>query len=315
MPYNLYTKPYQTPADLVFYMRAKGLTVNDELKAINFLESVNYYRFKIYLWPFLDQSLDSYHQGASFEKGVELYRFDEGLRNLLFLCISRIEIKLRSKLDQVVSSHTKNPFWYLDDSLIMRQKLFSMKGLRSRLASSFQDSKDEFSVHFKENYVNDTNSSFKQLPPFWVITELATFGNIQTIYQSLDKSQFQGPQNTNKLNTLAHEFGARNFAELNNWIKAIRDVRNRCAHHSRGWNANCRQPSSIVNMLSSQHMPQNTNKIYIICVLLKVIDDNLSLYLNLKDKLLQLYAKYPEAAVRAYSAGFPLDWEQDPVWS
>ncbi|OCH47001.1 Abi family protein [Aliivibrio fischeri] len=314
MPYRLYDKAYQSPQDLVLYMQAKGLTVGNVQNAETFLENVNYYRFKVYLWSFLDATQSSYVANSSFEEGVELYRFDEELRSFIFSIICRIEIKLRSKLDQVVASHANNPFWYLDNALFIPSKIYSMDGVRASLSSYFQQSKDDFSNHFKGNYYNDTNDHFKQLPPFWVVTELATFGQIRTIYSSIEKSQFQGGQNTNKLNSLAHEFGARNFVELNNWITAIRDVRNRCAHHSRVWNANHRQARGILNQLDSQYAPTNSNKIYLFCVLLKIIDDKLDMNFDVKGNLQRLFVKYPTASVKAHSAGFPQNWHLDGVW-
>lgn len=315
MPYRLYDKAYQSPSDLVLYMQAKGLTVTNEPAAEQFLENVNYYRFKVYLWPFLDAAQTGYVQPSNFEQGIELYRFDEELRNFLLSVICRIEIKLRSKLDQVVASHSGNPFWYLDNALFQDRAEYQMNGIRASLASSFANSQDAFSTHFKSHYYNDTCCNFKQLPPFWVITELMTFGQLRTVYSSLDKACFQGPQNTNKLDTLAHEFGARNIRELNSWIIAIRDVRNRCAHSSRVWNANHRQASGVLNTLDPNYQPSNANKIYLFCVLLKKMDDALSMGFEITAKLLGLFQAYPTAQVKAHSAGFPTNWQLDSVWS
>lgn len=315
MTYRVYNKTYQSPEDLVFHMKAKGLTVCDEQRAKEFLENVNYYRFKIYLWPFLDSTQSSYVINSTFEDGVELYRFDEELRNFIFTMICRIEIKLRSKLDQVVASHSNNPFWYLEDTLFMQNKIYSMDGVRASLASSFQQSKDDFSKHFKNNYYNDVNVNFKQLPPFWVVAELATFGQIRNVYSALEKSYFQGAKNTNKLNTLAHDFGAQNYKQLNNWITAIRDVRNRCAHHSRVWNANHRQANGVLNKLDPNYLPTNDNKIYLFCVLLKLMNDKLDMGFDIKGALQRLFQKYPTAQLKSHSAGFPCDWYLDVIWA
>lgn len=296
-------------------MQGKGLTVSNEQNAESFLENVGYFRFKIYLWSFFDSTQSSYETGSTFEQGIELYRFDEALRNFLFSVICRVEIKLRSKLDQVITAHTNNPFWYLDDNLFIPSKLYSIDGIRANLASSFQQSKDSFSEHFKKHYFNASNVHFKQLPPFWVISELATFGQIKTLYSSLNKALFQGVQNKNKLNTLAHDFGAKNFKELNSWIIAIRDVRNRCAHHARVWNANHRQASGIVNKLGIEFRPENANKIYLFCILLNLINDQLGMGFRVKETLQNLFLTYPTAQIKASSAGFPPDWISDPFWN
>ncbi|TXJ05114.1 MAG: Abi family protein [Acinetobacter sp.] len=312
MTYVLYNKPYKTPADLIVHMQNKGLQINNIPDAEKLLSFINYYRFKIYLFPFLDHSTSRYHQGTVLENGIQLYRFDDELRGVLFSVIGRIEIKLRTRLDQVVTSHTNNPFWYLKDTLFMKSNLSQMNSFRSSLAAAFQQSKAEFCAHYKKYYFNDTNSNFKQLPPFWTLAELTTFGNVKTLYSSLDKSQFQGGQNSNKLNSLAHEFGATNLAQLNNWINLIRDVRNRCAHHSRVWNCNYPEPKNISPLLSIPAAHQN--RLYLFVAMLHKIDKTLALSIDVKDPLLQLFNKYPAANNLKHSMGFPNSWETDQFW-
>lgn len=113
MTYFLYNKPYKTSADLLQHLRAKGLQITNMAEAEQYLNNISYYRFKAYLIPFHSPQRHYYQIGACFEQGVELYRFDDELRDLLFSIIGRLEIKLRSKLDRVITSHTHNPFWYL----------------------------------------------------------------------------------------------------------------------------------------------------------------------------------------------------------
>lgn len=165
MSYSLYSKPFKPPADLVKDLQAKGLRIKDVNKAERILADINYYRFKIYLVPLQNSGSKIFKPNAVFEDAVQLYRFDDELRDLLFSAIGRIEIKLRSKLDQVVCSHTQNPFWYLDRGLF-GTGFYNVESTLSKLASDFQRSKDDYSVHFKSRYFNDQHDGFKQLPPF-----------------------------------------------------------------------------------------------------------------------------------------------------
>ncbi len=314
MSYSLYQKPYVSPTDLIGHMQSKGLIINDLSKAIDFLQNINYYRFKIYLTPFWEHTNTQYKQGSSFENGVELYRFDDHLRNILFSIIGRLEIKLRSRLDQIVTEKTSNPFWYLDNQLFTTNKIGQINGLRTQLATSFQNSRDEFSLHFQKNYFNNTNHAFKQLPPFWVIAELTTFGNILALYKAIDKNKFKGPGNTNHLDSLSHEFGAKNLKELNNWLDLVRDVRNRCAHHSRVWNCNYREPSRVSTLLSGQLQPAHANRLYLFVALLHIMDKKLNLGIDIKNPITILLNQYPIARSKISSAGFPQAWETDPFW-
>ncbi len=314
MSYQLYDKPYKTPSDLVTHLMNKGLAIADRPSAEALLGRVSYYRFKIYLLPFLDSNTGQYAQGSTIQDGIDLYRFDDALRDMLFSIIGRLEIKLRSRLDHVVTAHTQNPFWYLDDNLFSNTSAIGRA--REQFASSFQDSKTEFSIHYKKRcYYNDTNPNFKQLPPFWVIAELATFGNIQAIYGALNKPSFNGAHNSNTLDSLSHEFGAKNLKELNNWMNLIRDVRNRCAHHSRVWNCNYREPSTIRNLLSHQYLPAHQNRLYFFIALLHHVSKTLQIDFNLKQDILDLFIKHPASNAKKNSAGFPDFWENDPFWN
>lgn len=209
------------------------------------------------------------------------------------------------------TSHTNNPFWYLDDSNFR----LNIDGFRTRLASSFQRSKDEFSKHYKNNYFNDVNPNFKQLPPFWIAAELTTFGDIRALYNSVNKTAFVEMHNSNKLDTLAREFGANNLGQLNNWIDLIRDVRNRCAHHSRVWNCNYREPKGVLNKLSASHKPAHQNRIYLFAALLHIMDKHLQLNIDIKKPIQDLFVKYPAAQIKSISAGFPIHWSSDAFWT
>lgn len=310
MAYIEYQKPYLDPAGLIPFLQAKGLEIPDPYNAQKTLENINYFRFKIYLWPFFDEINSCYQAGSTFENGLEIYRFDEELRNFLFAIVGRIEIKLRTRIDQVVTEHTGNPFWYLDDSLFQG----NINSVRSALAAQFQGSKIPFAIHFKSTYYNKTNADFKQLPPFWTISELATFGNIKMIYESLKKSLFGAAPN-NKLDLLSKEFGARNLKTLNNWITLIRDVRNVCAHHNRAWNGNYREPTDICNLFSPAHQPSHSNRIYHFLGLMQVMNKSLDLNVEIRAFLLDLTLRYPSVTGKLNSAGFPADWEKDPFWT
>jgi abortive infection bacteriophage resistance protein len=130
MIYSTYIKPYKTPSDLIVKLKSQNLTVNDESKALKVLSSVNYFRFKIYLRPLLDINTKHYLPNATFENAFELYSFDEELKNILFKLISNIEINLRTKLDQYVTSFTNSPFWYLEDQYFTNHEEMSFEDLK-----------------------------------------------------------------------------------------------------------------------------------------------------------------------------------------
>ena len=306
MNYSIYTKLYQSPSDLLVKLKAQNLIIEDESETLKILSSVNYFRFKIYLRPFLNTVTKKYLSNTTFENAFELYSFDEDLKNILFKLISKIEINLRTKLDQYITSFTDNPFWYLDDQYF--SNTYKIQNTRVSLRNEFLRSKDDFILHFKENYINNISNDFKEMPPFWNISELSTFGNILSIFDTLNKSSFSLPKNNNVLDNLSQAFGAKNLKELNSWLKLIRDVRNRVAHHSRVWNCNYREPNGIRQLLDIDTQPSQSNKIYLFFIVLEIMKQNEILDISIQQEFKKLLNRYPTVNSYLNSMGIPEGW-------
>lgn len=309
MKYTPYLKPFQTPEQIANKLISDGLIIDDINFAINILSKINYFRFKIYLRPFLNLETKKFKPNTTFEKAYAIYCFDEELRNLLFMQISQIEIILRTILDQEISKFTNNPFWYLDNDLF--DNYIKIDSIRTTLRNEFQRSKDQYALHYKNKYYNQEHNDFKDMPPFWIISELATFGNILSITNNLKKSLFKQEYNHNILDSLSKKFGAKNLKELNSWLHLIRDVRNRVAHHSRVWNCNYREPSGIKSKLDDEYQPTKSNKIYLLFVILDILYKNDILIDDIKLSICKLIDKYPTIVEYLASMGIPKKWIED----
>jgi len=309
---RVYDKPYMNSQELIRYLMGKGLNVSDVSLAESVLRRINYYRFKIYLKPLYDCVSDRYRSGAEFTHGLALYSFDHDLRKYLFSAIARLEVKLRSRLDQVVSEHSNNPFWYLDDSLFRDQNQQSIDKVRANINYQFNSSNDDFVNHFRTKYLNTVNRQYEHLPPFWIAAELTTFGDIPKLYESLDKTKFSTGPRSNKLDELAKEFGASNLTVLNGWLKSLREVRNRCAHHSRIWNSNYREPRDVTRMIRIP--PSRTNRIYHVLVMIHIMSKSIGLEICMRRELEELIQKYPIFTSHHRTTGMPIYWETDPIW-
>lgn len=314
--YIPYTKPYQTPQQLVATLQSKNLIVQNVQDAEEVLSHINYYKFKIYLHPFLDPSdPKKYIPITKFEDALELYRFDDKLRDILFSIIGRLEIKLKTKLDKAISSFTNDIFWYLDPQYYKFNRLKEVINLLNKLNNTFISSKEVYAVHYKAHYYNNFSNNYKALPPFWIISELMTLGDVTRFYELLDIQKFNIPRpRSNKLEQLANEFGATSVSSLVSWVLAIRDIRNRCAHHSRLWNTIIREPGEIVLKLT--HSSTFTNRIYLSLVMMHIMINELNITgIDLKQSLLDLEIEFPIFKALNSSAGFPPNWDTDPIWN
>jgi len=315
MPYAIYDKPFKNESDLILFLKEKGLLFHDEAKAKKILRDINYYRFKIYLYPFIDEITKNFSLETYFEDALELYRFDDELRDYLFMIIGRIEIKLRSKLNHYITEYSENPFWYLESKYFQREQQHFF--ILNKISNTFLNSNEEFIKHYREKYVNQTNDDFKHLPPFWMICEIVTFGEVRNIYLQLNKNEFS-TDTINVLDDLSNNFGAYNLRELNQWINYLKIIRNRCAHHSRVWNANYFAPRNIYsarrNFGRLTIEPLNPNRIYSFFAILHIIIKNLELDIDIKNILCDLEIKYPIFDRFKSSAGFPDTWNTDSFW-
>ena len=76
-----FQKPYTNAHDLVGLLQSRGLTINDPVKAENYLEFIGYYRLSAYMYPLLQMPKEQhrYKPNTSFEQVMMLYRFDKKL--------------------------------------------------------------------------------------------------------------------------------------------------------------------------------------------------------------------------------------------
>lgn len=93
-------KPFKTYAEQVKHLRsAHGLIITDEERAISFLSKINYYRLSAYGISLREPgNKERYKPGTTFEDLASLYNFDTGLRAILFLPITEMEIQFRTKV-------------------------------------------------------------------------------------------------------------------------------------------------------------------------------------------------------------------------
>ncbi|MGJ0636555.1 Abi family protein [Xenorhabdus bovienii] len=319
MAYIPYNKPYKKPSDLVSDLKSKNLSFHDENKAEKLLSNISYYHFKIYLHPLIDknsQNIKNYKDGSYFETGVELYRFDEELRALMFKVIARLEVKFRSHLDHKMSIISNNSFWYLDNNWFFNSNNDPRKinQVRDKISIDFNRESELYARNFRSKYYNEIHDNYKSLPPFFIASEIISLGQLYKIYDSIDFSKVTKlPSPSNKaLHDLSNDFGASKFKTLVNWIMCIRNMRNRCAHHSRLWNAKLAAVHDINSILDK--LPIHNNRPYGTIAVIAHMINKLEIDFNLFNELKELFDKYSSAKIHINDAGFPSDWDADPFW-
>lgn len=297
-PMETFQKQYHTPPELVRLLQQRGLDVSELVKAEDYIRHIGYYRLSAYFYPFLENPKNEHRfkPGASFEKVMQLYRFDRKLRLLLFNEIEKIEIAIRQAIVNTVCEATHDPFWITNPVYFAKQERFTyMMGLINK---EYEKSNEDFIKHFKVKYKND-------YPPAWELIEILPLGVVTRIYENLRDYKIQ--------KKIARDFYL-NAPVLQSWLTLITLTRNACCHHSRVWNK-----MNTITTLSMKRMQRNwlleqpnQQKVYYNLCLIKYFIDVINPANNLKQKLTCLLHQYPTVDIKAM--GFTDGWEYEPLW-
>ena len=249
-----------------------------------------------------DKVAHTFKPNSRFEDVIALYNFDRELRLLFFDVIERIEIALRSKMIYHLS-HEHGPWWFQNTELFINSREL-IKTL-AYVEEEMDRSKDIFIKEHYKRYKTDL-----RFPPAWKTLEITSFGGLSKLYGNLKPS-------VKSKDIIAAEFKTVNHTFLPSWLLSIAQIRNVCAHHGRLWNKNLpgrphllpKPPSPwLVNVpsVNEHHM------LYIHACCMKYLLDVVSPGHHYKQRLAELFVKYPNVDLKAL--GFPIDWEAEPLW-
>ena len=95
-------KNWKTFREQLELLKSRGLRVENEKRALDYLERIGYYRLSGYAYPLRQKEAnnptrysDTFPPDVSFEHILQLYIFDKKLRLLALDALERIEVALR----------------------------------------------------------------------------------------------------------------------------------------------------------------------------------------------------------------------------
>lgn len=294
IPFTKVALTYEAQLQL---LRDRGLSIDDEPKALFLLEKISYYRLSGYWFPLLANKKDHFFKpGATFETAFKLYCFDKELRKLFISELEKIEVAIRAKMIYVLS-HEYGPFWFQDPALF-RDPVSHARTL-SKIGDEYSRSDEEFIVAFKDKYSNP-------LPPSWMILEITSFGTLSMLYKYLK------PGRSKRI--IAHYFGLSDRV-FETWLHSIVYLRNVCAHHTRLWNrAMSIRPQFPITPLKTwiNNASIPNNKTYFMLSMIKYLLVTVNPGNTFTSKITNLLEKYPNIDILAM--GFPSDWKDEDLW-
>lgn len=221
-------------------LKGKGIIIDDPM-ALEFLESVNYYRFSAYLLPFKNKS-----ENLSFSRIRRIYEFDCKLRALIFPVIENIEVNLRARISYIFSGKYGAEGHLDEDNFSKRH---DHDAFRLHLARCVKENRTSLVVtHHEKKYDGHY--------PFWVIIEFFSLGMLSYFYSDLLRDDKK---------TIAKALGCKSDDKLESWLRCLTDLRNRCAHYSRlyYWNF------TSIPLLYREDKVENQRSLYAYLIMLE----------------------------------------------
>ena len=235
---------------------------------------------------------------SMFENVIALYNFDRDLRTLIFSVIQNIEIALRTKVIQIVSS-IYGAFWFVDESLFTNTTIFL--NCITHIKDELKRSKEDFLIEHFTKYDNPP------YPPAWKTLEVSSFGTLSKLYCNLSDNNLK--------KQIAREFGLPQHLYLESWIKSLSVLRNCIAHHARIWNRKYPWKPQLPKRLQNPWIQSKTisqEKIYAQVCCMAYLMDAIHPENDFKRKLKDLLTSYSIVDVAAM--GFPKLWYNEPLW-
>lgn len=199
---------------------SKKLIINNEEYAKEILTDIGYFSLiGGYKSSFVNLTTRKYDIPTKFEDIVDLYRFDEKLRELTFAYLNKIEQKVQQLIsDSFCSSYGENQNNYLNSNYYSTnpkytEQINKLINILDKIANNNTD--HEYLIHHRKAYGN---------VPLWVTTHAMTFGQISNMYMFLNQRE------RTKVSKVYPNVSEKT---LEQYLSALTLFRNTCAHEER----------------------------------------------------------------------------------
>lgn len=286
-------KEFKTIEEQIDILRSRGLKIEDEKRAEDFLLCNNYYRISGYSLTL--RKNDVFSPTATFQNIMDIYNFDRELRNLLLKFLEIVEVKFKS-IFAYEFSKIYGAAGYLDEQNFIDSEKYK------KVLKKVEEQRDARLPH--EAYLKHFIIDLQDNVPLWAIVDVLTISDISQLY-AISKKDVR--------DAVADDFcltGNKRASVLGEFMHSMTIIRNLCAHDSRLFNRLFERKPSLNKREKKLLIVKNGGEL-----------DNAHLYgfvlimrrlLNqeefgcLANQITQLCKKYPFVRMDYY--GFRSDW-------
>ncbi len=308
-------KPWKSLQEQLALLRSRGLQVDNEAAALNYLARIGYYRLSGYWYPLreIDRAAsvrrqspvrtDRFVADSHFKDVVRLYVFDKKLRLLALDALERIEMALRVDVAYLLGE--KEPCAHENPNCLhgnFAKRVIGKGPNKGKTEHQLWLDKYNSLLHRarREPFVQHHNSKYSSHLPVWVAIEVWDFGLLSRLFDGMkydDKNQ------------IAQKYGLDEGKTLAQWLRSLNFIRNVSAHHSRLWNINMLELSSLPQAWPKMKNTRSFMYFAMMAQLLGVICPNSSW----SQRLVKLLYDFPisrNGVLALEDFGVCNDWEQ-----
>lgn len=293
-----FSKPAQTPEQLLSKLRAHGLVVpaDDESKALAYLRYVGAYRLKGYWFHLLNPATKTFPEGWTFQELADRCELDRELRAATIEAIDRLEVAIRSVMANYLSLK-HSPHWFLNPGVFKPTRSWGFGQLVRKIEDEVRRADGKrFVAHYFERHDQP------YLPPSWSISECVSFGFWSRTYAVLN--------DPNDKKAICKRFGVDQADVFQSWIHTLTVVRNIAAHH--GQFLRVKLGVSPANYKAAGITFGDQKSFFAAATVIHYMLMQTSLPQRWKNDLQGIFARYP--SVDPEELGFPANWDTSTGW-
>lgn len=288
-------KGFKTIDEQLDILRSRGLIIDDETKAKDFLLRNNYYRISGYSLTL--RKNDTFSKSATFQNIVDIYRFDHELRHILLQYLEVIEVQMKAVYSYEFTK-VHGPTGYLNEAF------FTNKAKHKEIIDKAEQQKNQRLPHeaYLKHFIMDLHKDI----PLWAYVDLLTISDISFLY-SISEQPIK--------DAVARTFGLtmnKGAAILGSYMHSMTIIRNLRAHGSRIYNRLFEQKPSLnkkekaLLRKNSDGELDNAHFYGFLLIMRRILPvDEFS---EMRNSIVMLTKKYPFVRMDYY--GFRSDWEQ-----
>lgn len=312
-------KPWKSFADQLALLKERGLQVDNESAALDYLARIGYYRLSGYWYSFrkleLDQDedgkityrrLDEFEDGSHFKDAVHLYVFDKKLRLLALDALERIELAIRVDIahlmgEQDIYAHEEPALFHGNFATRVNGEGVTQHQIWLEKYNDLvrRARREPFVEHYMDKYGR---------LPIWVAIEIWDFGLMSKMYAGMQHKHKQH---------IAAKYGAKDGKSFAGWLRGLNFIRNVSAHHSRLWNINVLERAPLPRDDEKWNQLNDARPFFYFCLmqkLMRVICPNSSW----AQRFTTLMGEFPDVGCGAVSLedfGLFNEWQAWDLWS